>query len=227
MKQFLPVLIYQKIGHAPKNSHLKKEWTPPGQLQNMISWLLGCGYTFITPADLHQKRPVKPVLLAFIGGYQSFYTDAFPLLQKHKVCATLFLAEDTLGTYNSWQNPHQEPWQTVVTAKQLKEMHKSGLVQIGTLGLDGHNLLEDEPTTARQTLLESIYRFEKLYKISPCAVAFWPFPKTLSNRAQTIKKGINLPVIPLRPGKNTLNEDQFLRILRPNFFTKLLLWKNK
>ena len=226
MSAFLPVLAYQKIGRAPKNSHLKHEWTSPRQLEKTLSWLLKHNYTFITPLDLQKELPPKPVLLAFIGGYQSFYTDVFPLLQKHKICATLFVAVETLGTYNHWQNPHKEPWQNIITEKQLKEVSKSKFVQIGTLGLDGHNLLEEAPANAQQTILESIYRLEKLHKISPCAVAFWPFNKDPQNHALAIGGGIDLPIITSQPGKNALTETKFLRILRPGLVTKFLLWKN-
>lgn len=224
---FLPVLAYQKIGRAPKHSHLKKEWASPRQLEKTLAWLVRRGYTFITPLDLQKKLPTKPILLAFIGGYQSFYTEVFPLLKTHKICATLFLAVDTLGTYNSWQDPHEEPWQNIVTEKQLKEMHKSGLVQIGTLGLDGHNLLEDDTSTAQQTILESVYRFEKLHKIAPCAVAFWPLARDPQNRALAIGGGLDLPIITSQKGKNALTESKFLRILRPGLFTKIWLWISK
>ena len=224
---FLPVLAFQKIGRAPKNSRLKSEWTSPRQLAQILTGLVKHGYTFITPADLQNKLPAKPVLLAFIGGYQSFYTDVFPLLQKHKICATLFVAVQTLGTYNSWQNPHKEPWQNIVTEKQLKEMIKSKLVQIGTLGLDGHNLLEKDSAAAQQTLLESIYRLEKLHKIAPCAVAFWPLTKDPHNHALAMGGGLNLPVITSQKGINALTETKFLRTLKPGLFTRFLLWKNK
>ena len=224
---FLPVLAYQKIGRAPQKSRLKNEWVFPRALDRQITWLLTHNYTFITPADLQKELPTKPVMLAFVGGYQSFYTDVFPLLKAHNICATLFVAVDTLGTYNRWQDPYQEPWQNIVTAKQLKEMIKSGLVQMGTLGLDGHNLLADEPVAAQQTILESVYRLEKLHKIAPCAVAFWPFAADPQNNALAIGGGIDLPIITSKSGKNALTEKKFLRILKPGLFTKLLLWENQ
>lgn len=224
---FLPVLAYQKIGRATAKSRLKNEWTSPRQLDKTFTRLIKRGYTFITPLDLQKKLPAKPIMLVFIGGYQSFYTDVFPLLQKHNICATLFVAVQTLGTYNSWQDPYKEPWQNIVTEKQLKEMMKSKLVQIGTLGLDGHNLLKDDPAAAQQTLLESIYRLEKLHKINPCAVAFWPLVADPQHRALAIGGGLELPIITSQKGVNARTETKFLRILKPGLFTKFLLWKNK
>ncbi|MBQ8032606.1 MAG: polysaccharide deacetylase family protein [Elusimicrobiaceae bacterium] len=227
MSQFVPVLAYQKIGTAPKNSRLKNQWVSAKSLEKQLTKLSKQGYRFITPLDLQTELPAKPILLAFIGGYQSFYTEVFPLLKARKICATLCVAMDTLGTYNSWQDPYQEPWQNIVTVKQLKEMHQSGLVQVGTLGLDGRNLLEEEPTQARRFLEESIFRLEKLYKISPCAVAFWPGAPWNEAHAKSITDGLNLPVITSQKGHNPRTENHFLRILHPGLFTQFLLWKNK
>lgn len=227
MSSFLPVLAYQKIGRAPQHSRLQKEWVSSSRLENTLTWLLKRHYCFITPFDLQKELPAKPILLAFIGGYQSFYTAVFPLLQKYNICATLFIAVETLGTYNSWQNPAEEPWQNIVTEKQLKEMMKSKLVQIGTLGLDGHNLLEEDPSTAQQTILESVYRLEKLHKITPCAVAFWPFVKDPQNRTFTLGDRLNLPIITSQKGANTVTGTKSLRLLRPGLMTRFLLWKNK
>ena len=227
MSAFLPVLAYQKIGIAPKKSRLKNEWTSRHRLEKMRVWLTRHNYTFITPADLSQELPAKPVLLVFFGGYQTFYTDVFPLLQKYKAQATGLVAVETLGTYNSWQDPQHEPWQNVLTVKQLQETVKSGLVKVGTLGLDGRNLLEEEPGKARQLIEESVYRLKKYCKLDACAIGFWPWAGWNEARAQHITHGLNLSVITSQKGINSLSEKHFLRILRPGFFTQFLLQKNK
>lgn len=227
MSDFLPVLAYQKIGVTPKKSRLKNEWVSPRQLEKTLTWLIKRGYTFVTPLDLQKELPKKPILLAFLGGYQSFYTDVFPLLQAHNICATLLVAVDTLGTYNRWQDPHEEPWQNIVTPTQLTQMLKSGLVQMGTLGLDGHNLLQEEPTWAQQSVKESIYRLKKLHKIDTCALGFWPNTPWDENRAQHLTRGLNLPVITSQKGLNLRTEKHFLRVLNPGLLTRFWLWKNK
>lgn len=227
MKPFLPVLIFQKIGTTPKNSRLKNQWISSRRLENILAFLTKHHYTFITPADLHTQLPAKPVLLAFMGGYQSVYTDVFPLLKKYNAKATVFVATDTLGTYNSWQDPHRGPWQNILTAKQLKEMYKGKQVQVGTLGLTGKDLLS--PTkSAQEELLESIHRLDALYQINACAIGFWPGlkDKNLAHTAALTEK-LNLPVVTPQKGINALTETQYLRILTPGLITTFLLWKNK
>ena len=145
MKSFFPVLVFQKVGHPFDNSQLKKQWVTPKVLENWLLFLTKKGYQFITPADLHKPLPQKPIMLAFIGGFQSFYTEAFPLLKKYNIPATCAVAVDTLGTYNSWQDPCMEPWQNILTSKQLDELVKNKLVQVATLGLTGNDLIQSSP----------------------------------------------------------------------------------
>ncbi len=230
MKPFLPVLVYQKIGKPFKNSHLKKEWTSLHQLDKQLSRLVAQGYRFITPQDLSKQIPQKPILLVFMGGYESVYTEVFPLLKKYNARATVCVAQQTLGAYNSWQNPYREPWQNILTEKQLKEMVKSGAVTVGTLGLTGENLLNFPPADAHNALEESIYRFKKIHKIDVRAVGFWPGVKDKNlTRTRAICAALKLPVITSAHGKNEWTENNFLRIsnpyLLPYWFIIQHLWK--
>ncbi len=218
MKSFLPVLAFEKIGRAPKNSHLKRQWVSQKRLEKWLLFLTKRGYTFITPLDLQKELPAKPVLLAFLGGYQTYYTDVFPLLQKYKAQATVLVATDTLGAYNAWQDPYQEPWQNVLTVKQLQQMYKSGLVQVGILGLSGQSVLDLEPAQAHHELKEAIYRLKMLHKIDACCVGFWPSAKDKQARTQPVTHGLNVPVI----ASYTKEAGQDFCILPPGWLT---YWK--
>ncbi len=225
MNLFLPVLAYQKIGHPAAHSRQKNRWTSVRALEKLLACLGHRHYTFITPKDLQHPLPAKPVMLAFMGGYQPFYTDVFPLLKKYNARATVFVATDTLGTYDAWQNPEQDPWQNVLTTAQLTEMCHSGLVEVGTLGLTGENLLAcEEASRARGELLESVHRLKMLHKIEVCAVGFWPDTKDKNLiRTRAIGAGLNLPVITSLYGKNSPGEKVFLKVLRPGLWNRWLL----
>ncbi len=225
MKPFLPVLVYQKIGFPPKHSRLKNEWTSAPKLAKMLAWLTQQKYTFITPLDLQKKLPVRPILLVFAGGYESVYTDVFPLLKKYRARATVCFPQEPIGTYNQWQDPYQEPWQNLLTPEQLDVLRKSNLVQFGTLGLTGENLLLADTARARAALEESVYRFKKLHKLDVCAVCFWPGTKDKQlARTQEICAGLKLPVITGKWGVNALSETHFLRVLRPGLISQSYLY---
>lgn len=215
MTPHLPVLAYQKIGTPQPYCKLKNQWTCVPQLKRTIHWLAKHQFTGITPLNLKEKLPPRPVMLVFMGGYQTFYTDVFPLLKHYHLPATVALATNTLNTYNAWQQPALEPWQNILTASQLQEMVSGGLVQVATLGLTGDNLLAQPATLAKNQLAESIYRLKHLYQISPCAIAFWPKSHWDSEKARLITQNLNLPVITSIEGKNPLPPTTWLHTAPP------------
>lgn len=219
MKSSFPVLVFQKIGKPPANSHLRKQWATPKALENWLLFLSKQGYHFVTPKDLHKSLPERPIMLAFIGGFQSFYTEVFPLLKKHKISATCAVPIETLGTYNSWQNPYEDPWQNILTPQQLNELVKSKLVQVATLGLTGNDLTQVPPQQARQEIAESIHRLKKLHNIDACAVALWPWARP----NKEADYNTDLPIFTAKHGVNDLTEKKTFRVLKPNWLTRIRL----
>ena len=67
-----------------------------------------------------EKMPAKTVVITADDGHENFYLNAYPILKKHNLPATFFIATDNIGTkgYLSW--------------KQLREMSDSGLITIGS-----------------------------------------------------------------------------------------------
>ena len=217
----LLVLAYEKIGTAPKNSPLKKEWTTVNQFKKTLLWLRAHGFTPINAGRLNSSaaRPPKPVLLVFMGGYKSFLTDIFPLLQDSKTPATLFLPTNATGTYNKWQNPHQEPWQNLLTEKDLKMLAKSGLISFGAIALNGEDLSVLPADEAAYLAQESTYRLHTQLGLKTDAFAFYPFQKKIGNISEIAPK--NLPVFVDTPAANSLTEKATFNV----FFPKKNPWK--
>ncbi len=105
------------------------------------------GYTFLKASELteeyiSQRPEQKFVALTFDDGYESFYTEIFPVLKKYNVVATFYILtsqidrKDHLSTY------------------QLRELAKSDLVELGAhshlvhrLGREGIQRLYDGETS--------------------------------------------------------------------------------
>ena len=210
----LYVLAYQKIGTPPTNSRLKNQWTSPTQLEKDFQFLTRHHFTALPPQDLGRPLP-KPVLLAFIGGYQSFFTHVFPLLKKYRLKACVFLTPDTIGQYNRWQDPHQEAWQNILTAQQVEILRQSPLISFGTTGLTQTGTL----MLGQNELEESIARFERFYQIPVRAAA----------TAEKTNKNLNtpLPVLLTETGANALNETRYLRLLKPTVWARFILWRHR
>lgn len=174
----LPVLCFGKIGTAPKNSALKKEWTSPQQLAKRLDWVLKLGFTPITPEDLLAAKqgvalPPRPIMLVFKYGLQSFYKEVFPLLQAREIKACVCLCAQQIGQYNAWQNPDKEAWQNTLNEENLTELKKSKRVSFAAHGLSYTCLNTLGKEQAIHQAQESKTRLEKLHKL-PVNAFFYP-----------------------------------------------------
>ena len=94
----------------------------PETLSEDIAEFKKQGYTFVKASEIDEIEDMeadKFVLLTFDDGYESFYTEIFPILQKHNVTATFYVITSRIG-----KSGH-------LTEKQIKELDSSGLVEIG------------------------------------------------------------------------------------------------
>ncbi|MCQ8126944.1 poly-beta-1,6-N-acetyl-D-glucosamine N-deacetylase PgaB [Methylomonas rivi] len=107
-------------------------------LEAQFAWLKNNRYTVIDIQTLLDARngkqtlPDKAVLLSFDDGYLSFYTEVLPLLKTYRYPATL-------AVVGSWLESRHAPNQrALMSAGQLREVVKSGLVEIASHGYDLH-----------------------------------------------------------------------------------------
>lgn len=228
------VLAYEKTGTPAPSSRLKNQWITAAEFEKTLKRLLARGFTAISPEALAagKKMPQKPILLAFMGGYQSFIKEIFPLLQKYKVCAAVFLAPDLAGQYNAWQDPHLEPWQNLLTEKELKTLQKSGLVSFGALALGGRDLTAVSAEEAVYLAQESLFRLQDQLGLAPAGFAFWPAKHFDEQKAAEILGGKkNIPVITPVCGINPAERKTgFLKTLTPSkhpFSVRYALWKRR
>ena len=227
------VLAYQKAGRAPQKSRLKHEWTSPKNFEKTLVWLRTHGFTPISLQKLSEgKLPQKPVLLAFIGGYQSFISDIFPLLEKYQMQAALFIAPDLAGTYNAWQNPLEEPWQNLLTEKELKKLQKSGLVSLGAMSLAGQDVTLLAADDATVSVRESLFRFKTQLGLKAEGFAFWPAANfDAKQAAQLLPERFTGPVLTPRLGLNKRTGKRlFYKILFPAKNPRTVryaLWKRR
>lgn len=126
----LPVLIYHGFSTPlPTNEEDPyKLMCSEDLFDDQITTLKDAGYTFITLEDMYKYKngkiglPEKNITITMDDGWEGNYTEAFKLIKKHNVPATIFIVENLVGTpgYFSWE--------------QAKEMYDSGLVKIHVHG---------------------------------------------------------------------------------------------
>ncbi|MEG0872361.1 MAG: polysaccharide deacetylase family protein [Clostridia bacterium] len=124
----IPVLIYHAFQSTLPPDDKYKLFVTSEKFEEQIKALVDDGYTFIAFEDLIKYNneqlglPEKVVLITMDDGWEGEYRDAYPILLKYNLKATIFIVNDLMGTpgYMNWD--------------QAKEMYNGGLVKIHTHG---------------------------------------------------------------------------------------------
>lgn len=151
--QAVPILCYHRVGAG-----VSKMNVAPARFEAQLDWLAANGYRVVRLADVaaflagKQALPQRAVVITFDDGYESVYRNAYPLLKKHGMPATLFVYTDFIGARDalSWA--------------QMDEMLRSGLIDIQSHSKSHRNLTErgvDESDGAYRARLEAELRQPK------------------------------------------------------------------
>lgn len=132
----IPILMYHYIGNNPKPEDKARDSISlgPDRFEEQMKYLKDNGYTTITldtlyPALKNQVTlPNKTLILTFDDGYMDFYYNAYPILQKYGMKATVFIPTALMnqGYYLTWE--------------QIKDMSSSGLITYGAHGVNHYHM---------------------------------------------------------------------------------------
>jgi len=129
----VPVLMYHNIACGQKQSRLDVN---PKSFERQMRFLKEQGYNVLALGDYLQmikegKKPQKKsVVITFDDGYRNNYSDAYPILKKYKIPATIFVVTNWVG------KDKMMDWQMIQKAQQ------SGLIEIGSHTLSHATLPE-------------------------------------------------------------------------------------
>src|SRR5579859_4270101 len=93
----LTILMYHKIDELPAGMSYHGNYVRPAEFAEQVPALLVWGYHPITFAQWLEYRtqgaaiPDRPLILTFDDGYRDFERNAWPVLQRLRVSATVFL----------------------------------------------------------------------------------------------------------------------------------------
>jgi peptidoglycan/xylan/chitin deacetylase (PgdA/CDA1 family) len=113
----VPVLMYHSIKYQDGNPVRMSQ----DRFEAQMKWLSGNGYTTLTMDELfdhiskEKTFSPKSVVIAFDDGYRDNYTNAFPIIKKYGIHATIFMITGSIG-HNDY-----------LTADQIKEMSANGV----------------------------------------------------------------------------------------------------
>ncbi|MDD5717686.1 MAG: polysaccharide deacetylase family protein, partial [Sulfuricurvum sp.] len=122
------VLSYHEI--ADKSETLDSTYAvTPSHFEEQIHWLIANGYHFIGINDILTYRkngkplPKKAVLMTFDDGYQSVYTNAYPIIKKYKIPVVIALVGSWMQANETVDfDGHKIPREKFLSQKEIKEM---------------------------------------------------------------------------------------------------------
>ena len=144
--------MYHHVENVPEGGSL---YVLPARFEEQMKFLRDNGYSVISLAaladiiDIGAKIPRNTVVVTFDDGNANNYINAFPILKKYRIPATIFLISDAIGKGG------------YLNYRQIKEMSKEG-IEFGSHTKTHRNLKEaTEKEMAREVaiskaLIESI-----------------------------------------------------------------------
>ncbi len=160
-KAAVPIFMYHFILDDYGNYPDVENFLKPSTLEEQIKYIVENNYETIFVNEIEEVyKYTKPVALTFDDCFVYFYNNAFPLIKKYNVKATVNL----IYNYMNGEN--------YLTDAQVKEMIDSGLVSV-----ESHTLSHRELTTIsleeqRKEILESKELFENRFGINLSTICY-------------------------------------------------------
>jgi peptidoglycan/xylan/chitin deacetylase (PgdA/CDA1 family) len=129
----VPILMYHSVSDNlfGKSHPYFQINTTPKTFAKQMQYLRDSGYATVTLEDLaggmlRERKNEKLIAITFDDGYRDFYTDAFPVLSRLGLSATMFLTSGRIQ-----DRPAQYEGVEYLSWSDVREMHSSG-IQFGS-----------------------------------------------------------------------------------------------
>jgi peptidoglycan/xylan/chitin deacetylase (PgdA/CDA1 family) len=140
-----PVLIYHKIDAPERSSLVRGGFTPPGRFARQMSYLQEQGLIFYTASELveyflaHGAFPPRGLAVTFDDGWKDNYVNAFPVLRRLGIKATIFLVPSCVGQVSTKVVAEGETARAHLSREEILEMSRQG-AEFGSHSMN-HKLL--------------------------------------------------------------------------------------
>lgn len=173
----------------------------------------------------HQSPlPEKAVAVTLDDGFEDNFTNALPILVKHRVPATVFLATGSIDGYNQWMTHRNFPSRKMLNWQQISSMESEG-ISFGAHTVNHCKLPElDIESVNYEIMASKKYIEDKLGK--SCNHFAYPYGLfTTESRDAVERAGFTL-ACSTRSGFNTAQRDPYV-LHRIEVYGNDPLWKLK
>ncbi len=128
------VILMYHIIDRPKAEREAKYCCLPLRFSQQMEHLSKSGYSLINLNDVAEVLDgdkaidSDAVAVTFDDGFEDFHRNAFPILTRFNVPATLFMVSDRVGGDNDWMHRGGSPKRKLLSQSQLSEIADSGIV---------------------------------------------------------------------------------------------------
>ena len=162
----IPILLYHSV--ADDCDPRFAEWAvSPELFAAQMQHLADSGYTALTVRELVYRvfarrlaPPDRTVVITFDDGFEDFYTDAWPALERHGLSATVFVTSGAVGATSTWLADLGEGDRPMMTWAQIEEVAAAGI----EIGAHGHEHLQLDTVPGRrawQDIMRSKHTLER------------------------------------------------------------------
>jgi peptidoglycan/xylan/chitin deacetylase (PgdA/CDA1 family) len=143
----VPVYMFHSIADASSKLPYRHLSTPVKAFTRIVQYLYRAGFNTITLNDLYgylntgKPLPTAPIVLTFDDGYLDNWVNAFPILAKHRMKATMFVVPEFVDPLGEVRPTLRDVWEKKMQPEDLqiagflswnemKVMEASGLIDI-------------------------------------------------------------------------------------------------
>lgn len=183
IKLKIPIIMYHYVEYVkdPGDTIRKSLDINPYTFEQQLNTLSQNGYKTYFASEISSildgkiAYSTKSAILTFDDGYEDFFTDAFPLLEKYKIKGTVYIITNFLGRRG------------FLTEDQVRILSQSKYVEIGAHTLDHAYLKIARHDYARQQIFVSKAYLEELIG-QPIKTFAYPFGAFDEDSAALVKE---------------------------------------
>jgi peptidoglycan/xylan/chitin deacetylase (PgdA/CDA1 family) len=174
----VPVLLYHKIDKPAPDARVRGGYTPLRRFAKQMAYLKKQGFRFYTASQLieHYRElgsfPPSALALTFDDGWKDNYTNAFPILRRLQIPATIFIIPSCIGTVSDKAQAEGESRRAHLSREEILEMAEHG-IEFGSHSMNHRLLHEISPAEVRFEIEESKRQIEGMLQ-KPCKVFAYP-----------------------------------------------------
>lgn len=226
------IILMYHIADTPKADREIKYCCTPENFLKQMEYLSKSAYALINLDDIDailsgkKTMQMDSIAVTFDDGFEDFYHNAFPVLKKFNIPATLFMVSERVGQSNDWMHQRGSPKRNMLSTEQLTDISNAGVL-IGSHTCTHPKLNEISPDEKR--LHDEIFNSkQQLEEQLGKAVDHFAYPFGLyDNKAiATIKQAGYKTACSTRSGFNRLDINPLL-LRRIEVYGNDTLWQFK